>query len=168
MVISCFLNSMYRIGYAEDIHKLVSGRKLLLGGVHIPCELGEEAHSDGDVLFHAISEALLGSLALGDLGKHFPDNSIDTKDLDSGIILKYCYSLIKENGYEISNIDCSIILEKPKLSGYINMIKKSISNLLEIDINKISLKANTNEGLGEIGENKAIKAICIVLINKIN
>lgn len=168
MEISCFSNSMYRIGYAEDIHRLVSNRKLLIGGIEIPFELGEEAHSDGDVLLHAISEALLGSLALGDLGKHFPDNSLETKDMDSKEIVKKVVSLIRENGYEISNIDTSIILEKPKLSPYIEQIKKSVSSILEIGEDRVSIKANTNEGLGPIGESKAIKAIAIVLVNKIN
>lgn len=168
MEISCFSNLMFRIGYAEDIHRLVSNRKLLIGGIEIPFELGEQAHSDGDVLLHAISEALLGSLALGDLGKHFPDDSSETKDMNSKEIIKKITSLINKNGYEISNIDTSIILEKPKLSPYIEQIRKSVSDIVGIDIRKISIKANTNEGLGPIGDSKAIKAIAIVLVNKIN
>ena len=168
MVISCFLNSMYKIGFAEDIHRLVPNRKLLLGGIHIPFELGEDAHSDGDVLLHAISESLLGALALGDLGKLFPDTSKETEGMDSKIILDKVISLVRSKGYDISNIDTSIILERPKLAPHIEDIRQSISNILNIDIEKVSVKANTNEGLGPIGEGKAIKAISIVLLNKIS
>ena len=166
MEISCFSNSMYRIGFAEDIHRLVENRKLLLGGVEIPFHLGEEAHSDGDVLLHAISEALLGSLALGDLGKHFPDTSCKTKDMCSVDIVKHVLNLVYEKGYNIVNIDCSIVLERPKLSPYIEQIRKSISNILDIEIEQISIKACTNEGLDAIGEGKAVKATTIVLIKR--
>lgn len=157
---------MFRIGYSEDIHQLVEGRKLLLGGIHIPYHLGEKAHSDGDVLFHAISESLLGALALGDLGKHFPDNSDDTLNMDSAIILTKCYELVKQKGYVINNIDTMIILEKPKLANYIDAIRENIAKVLDVDVSLISVKVGTNEKMDEIGKGNAIKAISIALLKK--
>lgn len=157
---------MYRIGYSEDIHQLVSGRKLMIGGVHIPYELGEKAHSDGDVLLHAIAESILGALALGDLGKHFPDTSDETLNMDSKKILDLVHHLALEKGYVVSNLDTMIILEKPKLASYIESIRCQIAKILGIEISQVSVKAGTNEKMGEIGEGKAIKAISIVLLKK--
>lgn len=159
---------MFRIGYSEDIHQLVEGRKLMLGGIYIPFELGEKAHSDGDVLIHAIAEAILGALALGDLGKHFPDNDPQYKNISSEIILTKVYELMVTNGYEINNLDTSIILEKPKLSSYIDEIRSNLSGLLHTEIDRISIKAGTNEGIGELGNGKAIKSIAVVLLKKTN
>lgn len=159
---------MFRIGYSEDIHQLVEGRKLMLGGIHIPFELGEKAHSDGDVLIHAIAEAILGALALGDLGKHFPDNDAQYKNISSEIILTKVYELMVRNGYEINNLDTSIILERPKLSPYIDEIRLNLSALLHTEIDRISIKAGTNEGIGELGSEKAIKSIAVVLLKKTN
>jgi 2-C-methyl-D-erythritol 2,4-cyclodiphosphate synthase len=158
---------MYRIGYAEDIHRLVAGRKLMIGGIHIEYPVGEDAHSDGDVLLHAISESLLGALALGDLGTHFPADARETENIDSKIILTKTYDLVKNHGYEIVNIDSTIILEKPKLSTHIEAIRKSICETIGASLEQISVKACTNEKLGAIGENKAIKATSIVLLRKI-
>ena len=160
--------SMFRVGYSEDIHRLVPGRRLMLGGVHVPFELGEEAHSDGDVVLHALSESILGALALGDLGKHFPDTSADTLNMDSKLILKRVYELMKEKGYELGNADVSIVLERPKLKDYILKMRENIASILNVDIDKISIKAGTNEGIDDIGQLKAVKAISIVLLNKIN
>ena len=155
-----------RIGYSEDIHELVENRKLLLGGVHIPFEKGEKAHSDGDVLFHALAESILGALALGDLGTFFPDNSNDTLDMDSSLIVKKVYELMDERNYMVGNIDISVILEKPKLAPYIMKMRKNIASLLHTNIENVSVKAGTNEKLDAIGEGRAIKAISIVLLKE--
>ena len=155
-----------RIGFASDIHRLVSGRRLILSGVVIPFELGEEAHSDGDVVYHAVAESILGALALGDLGKHFPDNDQKYKDIDSSIIVKEVVQMMKKNGCRINNIDVSITLEKPKLKDYIQTMRVNLSNLLETDINNVSIKAGTNEKLGPLGRNEAVKAEAIVLLKE--
>lgn len=159
-------SSMVRVGFARDIHKLIDGRKLLLGGIVIPYHMGELAHSDGDVLFHALGESILGALALGDLGKHFPDNSNDTLNMDSSIIVSKCYQMAKEMGYHIINVDISITLEQPKLRAFIEDIRKNIAKVLDINLDCVSVKAGTNEGCGEIGRNEAISAESIVLLEK--
>ena len=155
-----------RIGFASDIHRLVSGRRLILSGVVIPFELGEEAHSDGDVVYHAVAESILGALALGDLGKHFPDNDQKYKNIDSSIIVKEVVQMMKKNGCRINNIDVSITLEKPKLKDYIQAMRVNLSSLLETDINNVSIKAGTNEKLGPLGRNEAVKAEAIVLLKE--
>ena len=156
--------NMFRIGYSEDIHRLVLGRKLMLGGVHIPFDLGEEAHSDGDVVLHALSEAILGALALGDLGYHFPDNSKETLNMDSKIILSKCYQMVKNLGYHINNIDLTIYSEEVRISPIREDIRKSIANILNISVDLVSVKATTWEKMGFIGEGKAIacEAVCLV------
>ena len=155
---------MMRIGYSEDIHVLIKDRKLMLGGIEVPSPLGEKAHSDGDVVLHALSEAILGALALGDLGKHFPDNKAETKNMDSKIILETVDEMMKKEGYHLNNADISIVLEKPKLKDYIERIRQSIADILKVDIKQISVKAGTNEGVDEIGRGEAIKAIAVVLL----
>lgn len=157
---------MIRVGFSRDIHKLVEGRDLLVGGVKIPYHLGELAHSDGDVLYHALGESILGALALGDLGKHFPDTSDETLNMDSSLIVKQCYEFAKQRGFHIVNVDLTITLEKPKLRNYIDQIRENISKLLEISIDCVSVKAGTNEGCGEIGRNEAISAESIILLEK--
>ena len=157
---------MNRIGFAKDIHRLVENRKLILGGVVISFEKGELAHSDGDVLYHAIGESILGALALGDLGKHFPDTSDKTLNMDSAFIVDKIYHMMDELGYKVVNIDASISLEKPKLKNYIDEMRKNIARLLHIDINQVSVKAGTNEGCGEVGRNEAVEATSIVLLEK--
>ena len=171
MVILCssssmLKSSMVRVGFSRDIHRLVENRDLLLGGVKIPYHLGELAHSDGDVLFHALAESILGALALGDLGKHFPDTSDETLNMDSSIIVKKCYDFAKERGFHIVNVDLTITLEKPKLKNYIEEIRGNISKLLEVNIDCVSVKAGTNEGCGEIGRNEAVSAESIILLEK--
>ena len=156
----------YRIGFSKDIHRLVSNRKLILAGVVVPFDKGELAHSDGDVVYHAVAESILGALALGDLGKHFPDNLDSTKDMDSAIIVKHVVSLMKERGYRINNIDVFISLEKPKLKDYIEQMRVNIANLLETSIDNVSLKAGTNEGCGEVGRGEAVEATSNVLLKK--
>ena len=158
---------MFRIGQARDIHRLEdNGRPFVLGGVSIPFSKGPVSHSDGDCLYHAICESLLGALALGDLGHHFPDDDLKYKDIDSSLLIKKAMELIKEKGYKVNNIDTSIILEEPKLKPYILKMRENISNLLEIEIDKVSVKAGTNEKIGEIGQGEAMEATSIVLLVK--
>ena len=154
-----------RIGFASDIHKLVIARKFVLAGVAIPSKVGELAHSDGDVVYHAVSEAILGALALGDLGKHFPATD-EYKDIDSSFIVKKVVFMMLKKGYVVNNVDVSITLEKPKLKPYILDMRKNLATLLNVDVDDVSVKAGTNEGLDEIGQDKAVKAEAIVLLKK--
>ena len=155
-----------RIGFASDIHRLVEGRRLILAGVVIPYELGEKAHSDGDVVYHAVAESILGALALGDLGKHFPDNDEKYKDIDSSVIVQQVVTMMKREGCRINNIDISITLEKPKLKDYIETMRHNIAKLLETEVGNVSVKAGTNEGCGPLGRNEAVKAESIVLLKE--
>ena len=157
----------YRIGFSKDIHRLVENRKLIIGGVVVPFEKGELAHSDGDVLYHALAESILGALALGDLGKHFPDTSSETKDMDSGLIVSKVVSLMKEKGYGVNNVDIFVSLEKPKLKDYIELMRKNVASLLEVDIDCVSIKAGTNEKMGPVGLGEAIEASSIILLKKV-
>ena len=154
-----------RVGFASDIHQLVSGRKLILSGVIVPSSVGELAHSDGDVVFHAASEAILGALALGDLGKFFPGTP-EFKDIDSAIIVQRVVEMMEKSNYEINNIDVSITLEKPKLASYIDEMRHNLARLLKTDIDNVSIKAGTNEGIDEIGKGLAVKADAIVLLKE--
>ena len=156
----------YRIGFSKDIHRLVEGRKLIIGGVVIPFEKGELAHSDGDVLYHAVAESILGALALGDLGKYFPDNSDTTLNMDSSVIVSEVVKMMLLKGYKINNIDVFISLEKPKLKDYISQIRENVSKLLQTEIENVSIKAGTNEGCGEVGRGEAIEVTANVLLKK--
>ena len=157
----------YRIGHGEDIHALVEGRKLILGGVTIPFEKGLLlGHSDADVVYHALSDALLGAIAGGDIGQLFPTNDPLYDNLDSSIIVKECYRLVKAKGYKINNVDISIAAEKPHLMKYLGEMRENIAKLLETSIENVSLKAMTNEGFDAVGEGKAIRATAIALIEK--
>lgn len=155
---------MYRIGHSWDTHRLVEGRKLILGGVLIDSKVGLLGHSDADVVYHALSEALLGSLALGDLGEIFPDNSEETLDLDSSIILKHCYELVREKGFILQNCDLMIYSENIKIKPIKSEIRKNISAILGCEEEQISVKATTYEKMGFIGRNEAIacEAVCLV------
>lgn len=155
-----------RIGFGNDIHRLVEGRKLILAGVHVPAHLGELAHSDGDVVFHALMDAILGALALGDIGKHFPDNDNAYKDIDSSVLVKKVASMMKDKGYAINNIDVTITLEKPKVKDYILSMRENIAKLLNTDLDNVSVKAGTNEGLDAIGRGEAIKAEVVVMLKE--
>ena len=155
-----------RIGFASDIHRLVEGRRLMLAGIHVPAPFGELAHSDGDVVFHACAEAILGALALGDLGTHFPDTDSQYKDIDSSILVKKVVSLMKEKSCQINNIDISITLEKPKLKDYIFSMRSNLAKLLETNIDNVSIKAGTNEGLDALGKGEAVKAEAIVMLKE--
>lgn len=157
---------MLRIGNGYDVHRLVEGRKLILGGVEIPHLKGVLGHSDGDVLVHAIMDALLGSLALGDIGQHFPDTSNEYKDIDSMILLERVFNLIKEKGYRVVNLDCVIVAQKPKLKLYLEEMRQKISKVLETQISNISVKATTEEKLGFTGNEEGIKSYCVVLLEK--
>lgn len=159
---------MYRIGHSWDTHKLVEGRKLILGGVQIENKLGLLGHSDADVVLHVIAESILGALALGDLGTFFPDNSDKTKDMDSKIIVKECLKKMEDLSYEIENIDVTIYAEYVKISPIREKIRLSISQILEIDLNKISLKATTYEKMGFIGRGEAIASDAVILLKAKN
>ncbi|HOA80137.1 MAG TPA: 2-C-methyl-D-erythritol 2,4-cyclodiphosphate synthase [Defluviitaleaceae bacterium] len=150
-----------RVGIGYDVHKLTKNRKLILGGIEIPYEVGLAGHSDADVLVHAIMDALLGAAAKGDIGKLFPDNSEEYKDISSMILLKKVRDLLNEEGYSIENIDSTIVAQKPKLASYIDDMRKSIAKALNIDIQQINIKATTEEGLGFTGEGKGIAAYAI-------
>ena len=155
---------MIRIGYGYDVHKLVENRKLILGGVEIPFELGLLGHSDADVLIHAIIDALLGALALGDIGALFPDTDASFKGIDSRILLKKAYEVIRKKGYALNNLDVTVCAQKPKLQPYIPEMRKNISEDLDCDIDLISIKATTEEGLGISGAEKGMTAYAVVLL----
>ena len=157
----------YRIGFGYDVHQLVLEREFWLGGIKIPFEKGGLGHSDADVLIHVICDALLGAANLGDIGKKFPDNSDEFKNIDSKIILKRVMQLVRENKYEIVNIDSTICLQLPKLSPHIENMKLELSNCMEIDINDLSIKATTTEKLGFVGSGAGISAYATVMINKV-
>lgn len=156
----------YRIGNGYDIHKIIEDRKLYIGGIEIPFKYGLLGHSDADVLLHAIMDAMLGAASLGDIGKHFPPTDMKYKDIRSMELLKKVYKLIKREKYSINNIDTVIQAEKPKMSDYIYFMREEISQTLEIKMEQISIKATTMEGLGPIGEGKAIAAHAVVLLIK--
>ncbi len=155
---------MFRIGLGYDAHRLVKGRKLILGGVEIPFEKGLLGFSDADVLCHAIGDALLGSLNLGDLGKHFPDTDEKYKDISSLKILSQIKEKVKNKNAEILNIDSTIVAQEPKLFPYIDEMRKNISEALDIKEENVSVKATTTEGLGFTGKGEGIVAICVVLV----
>lgn len=157
---------MMRIGYGFDIHQLVEGRKLILGGIEIPFEKGLLGHSDADVLLHAITDALLGALALGDIGKHFPDTDPKFKDADSRVLLRHCYKLILDKGYELANLDATVVAQRPKLIGFIPEIRATIATDLGVETDQVSVKATTSEKLGFVGREEGISATAVVLIQK--
>lgn len=157
---------MYRIGQGFDIHKLVDNRKFILGGIEIPYEKGLLGHSDADVLIHSIIDSLFGALALSDIGTHFPDNDLKYKDIDSSILLKETYSIVKSHGYVINNLDNTIFAQEPKMKPYILKMREKLSQILEIDVNKISIKAKTMEEQDSVGRKEAISAQSIVLLIK--
>ena len=157
---------MIRIGSSIDIHQLVEGRKLILGGVEIPHTKGCLGHSDADVLLHAIAEALLGALALGDLGKHFPDTSKSTEGMDSMLILKGCVDMIKEKGYHVVNVDSTINIERPKMAPHILTMRENIARVCECDLDCISVKATRGEKMGFVGKEEGVLAIASVLVEK--
>lgn len=153
-----------RIGTGYDVHQLAEGYQLILGGVEIPHTKGCVGHSDADVLIHAICDALLGALALGDIGQHFPDTSEEFKGIDSRILLQRVDELIKEDGYQIGNIDSTLVLQKPKIKDYIPKMRAELAKVLSIDISQISIKATTTEKLGFEGREDGVSAQAICLL----
>ena len=162
----CQERNNMRIGFASDIHRLVEDRKLILGGVVIPYHLGELAHSDGDVVYHALAESILGALALGDLGTHFPDSDSQYKDIDSAILVQKVVAMMFDKGYEVNNVDISITLEEPKLKSFIPLMRENIASLLKVKIDAVSIKAGTNEKLDAVGNLLAVKAESIILLKE--
>lgn len=154
-----------RLGHGYDVHRLVEGRRLILGGVDIPFEKGLLGHSDADVLTHALMDALLGAAALGDIGKLFPDNDPRYSGADSLGLLKEVCCLLKSHGYEISNVDCTVIAQRPKLSPYIARMRERLSEAMELELGCVSVKATTEEGLGFSGEGLGIAAHAVALIH---
>lgn len=154
----------YRIGFSVDIHQLSEGNGICVGGIYIPCNKKSVAHSDGDCLLHAIAESILGALALGDLGKFFPPSDESIKGIASSKIVEFAVSKMNEQNYKINNIDCSIVLESPKLAKYMDEIKTNIAKLLFTDIKNVSIKAGTNEKIGELGQGKAIQCFSTVML----
>ena len=157
----------FRIGQGYDVHRLAEGESLWLGGILIPHSKGTVAHSDGDVLIHAICDALLGSVKLGDIGTHFPDTSAKYKNIDSKILLRETYNLVIEKGFEISNIDATVSAQQPKLKPFIPEMEKTMAEILSVDEEQISVKATTTEKLGFEGREEGISALAVVLMKKV-
>ena len=155
-----------RVGLGYDVHRLVEGRDLILGGVKIPYEKGLLGHSDADVLLHALTDALLGAAALGDIGRHFPDTDERYRGISSLILLERAYTLVKERGYSLGNADMVLILQKPKLKEYIPSMEENIAGALSCEKERISVKATTEEGLGFTGQGEGVSAKAIVLLEK--
>lgn len=159
---------MFRIGFGNDIHRLVTERPLILGGIKIESDLGAEGHSDADALLHAVTDAILGGLALGDIGAHFSDKDPRWKDADSRIFLLETIRMMKEKGHRVVNVDTTVNLEKPKLRPYVNAMRESLAEMLAIDIDAVSVKAKTGEGVDSVGQRLAIKVEAVVLLEKIS
>lgn len=153
-----------RIGLGWDNHRLAEGRALILGGVRVPCEFGFDAHSDGDILLHAVTDALLGALALGDIGMHFPDTDPRWKDCDSGVFVRHAASLVRGRGYRIGNVDATVILQRPKLGDLRAQIRANLATLLELDPAQVSVKFKTAEKVGPVGEGRSAEAQAAVLL----
>jgi len=154
----------HRIGFGNDIHRLAAGRRLILGGVHVPFELGPVGHSDGDALAHAVCDALLGAAALGDIGRHFPDTSPEWHNASSLMFLRRAQELLDQAGYRIVNVDSTISLERPKLAPFISQMKEKLAEALGIEPPQVSIKAKTGEGVDAVGKGEAIRADAVVLI----
>ena len=157
---------MMRIGHGYDVHAFDASRPLILGGMEIPHDCGLKGHSDADVLLHTITDSILGALALGDIGKFFPDTDEKFKDADSGVLLGEVVAMMHGKGYEIGNIDAVVIAERPKLRGYIDDIRENVASLLKTDISNVNIKATTSEKLGFTGREEGIASEAVVLLNK--
>jgi 2-C-methyl-D-erythritol 2,4-cyclodiphosphate synthase len=156
-----------RVGFGYDVHRLVAGRKLILGGVELPFEKGLLGHSDADVLCHALADALLGAAAMGDIGKHFPDTDPQFRGISSLVLLRHVGGLIRSHNFEIINVDSTIVLQQPKISPYVTPMRENIANALGVQINQVSVKATTNEGLGYIGTEDGAAAYAVASIRSI-
>lgn len=155
-----------RIGFGYDVHQLAPQRKLILGGVEIPHSLGLLGHSDADVLVHSIMDAMLGAVALGDIGKHFPDTDSQYKNIDSMLLLKKVAEIIASEGYRVGNIDCTLCAQKPKLLPYIETMRQNIAGVLQTDVKNISVKATTTEKLGFVGKEEGISSYAVCLLQQ--
>jgi 2-C-methyl-D-erythritol 2,4-cyclodiphosphate synthase len=155
-----------RVGFGYDVHRLVEDRKLILGGVHIPFNKGCLAHSDGDALIHSIIDALLGAMAKRDIGYHFPDTSEEFHNIDSSLLLMKTYEILKDNSYSISNIDCTICLEEPKLKNFIPQMNEKISKILALSEDQLNIKAGTNEKMGFVGTGEGIAVYSVALLER--
>jgi len=156
----------FRIGHGFDVHRLVPGRKLWLGGVEVPFIMGLAGHSDADVLIHAICDSLLGALSLGDIGQHFPDSDEEYRDIDSKLLLKKVHALVKAEGWSIVNLDTTMIVEEPRVSSHIPKMRKVLADILETELQNISIKATTSETLGPEGRGEGISAHAVVLLSR--
>jgi 2-C-methyl-D-erythritol 2,4-cyclodiphosphate synthase len=155
---------MMRIGQGYDVHQLVEGRPLIIGGIEIPHEKGLLGHSDADVLLHTVADAILGAISEGDIGKHFPDTDPAYKGADSAKLLSHVWELVKEKGYKLGNIDCTIIAQRPKMAPYIPKMRQRISDLLEANLDQVNVKATTTEKLGFCGREEGIAAQAVVIL----
>lgn len=157
---------MIRVGQGYDVHRFNEGDHIILGGVKIPYERGLEAHSDGDVVLHALCDALLGAAALGDIGKHFPDTDPEFKGADSRVLLRHVYGIVQQKGYTLGNADITIVAQAPKMAPHIPAMRQNIADDLSVDINEVNVKATTTEKLGFEGRKEGIAVHAVVLINK--
>ena len=156
----------YRVGHGYDVHRFAEGRALVIGGVEIPFELGLLGHSDADVLLHAVMDAILGAMALGDIGRHFPDTSEEYRGISSMELLTRVGLLMEQDGYKISNIDATVVMQKPRLSHYIDLMRENIANILHTDTMRVNVKATTEEGLGFTGNMQGAAAHAVVMLIK--
>lgn len=161
------MKDMLRIGFGTDIHRLVAGRPLIIGGVEVESDLGADGHSDADVLMHAVADAVLGSIALGDIGTHFPNDEDRWRNAQSAQFVSHAVDLINEKGYSVVNADAVVDLEKPKLRPHIERMRANLAAALNIDIEQVSVKAKTGEAVDAVGERRAVRAQAVVLIGKI-
>lgn len=159
---------MFRIGQGFDVHKFEEGRPLIIGGIEIPYEQGLAGHSDADVLLHAVSDAILGAIGEGDIGKHFPDTDPAFKGADSAKLLEHVWGIVKQKGFKLGNVDCTIIAQAPKMAPHIDAMRNQIAPLLEADIGQVNVKATTTEKLGFTGRKEGIAAEAVVLLQKID
>ena len=159
---------MFRIGQGFDVHQLVEGRPLIIGGITIPYERGLLGHSDADVLLHTVADAVLGAIGAGDIGKHFPDTDPEFKDADSAKLLEHVWNLVEKEGYKLGNVDCTIIAQRPKMAPYIEDMRARIAALLEATVEQVNVKATTTEKLGFTGRSEGIAAQAVVLLVKAN
>ncbi|MGC8802639.1 MAG: 2-C-methyl-D-erythritol 2,4-cyclodiphosphate synthase [Bacteroidales bacterium] len=158
---------MMRIGFGYDVHQLVEGRRLCLGGIEIPHFKGTLGHSDGDALIHAICDALLGAAALGDIGNHFPDASSEFKDIDSKILLKRTVDLLQQHNFSIGNVDVTVCLQQPKIALYLDSMRTTLAQVMQIDESQISIKATTTEKLGFVGREEGVSVYAVALIHSL-
>ena len=156
----------FRIGYGYDVHQLAEGEDLVIGGVVVPHEKGSVGHSDADVLLHVICDALLGALALGDIGTHFPDTDPAYKGIDSKILLRDTWAMVEEKGYVLSNVDCTVCLQRPKLKPHVSAMRSCVADILGVDVDQVGIKATTTEKLGFVGLEQGVSAHAVVLLER--